>query len=241
MAYNSDNNSRYIAQNLGSVFGTNKAYTIGATDRKFKLAIASCVSNNGKQDWDFRNMTYVYLDHEDLNRLYMAAKNIYHIVINRELHPELKNKGGIWTADRCTFPLVAKSTGKKFGDVTVGVTADPVDKSKFTFAFSYTYNAKDEGQVKDSFVFIRSSGLAGNIVFSNAQNEQVHESMNEHLQFLDFILNVESLLRYGRLSIANQVSLMPSKSGNNGGGNSYGGKSKSGGNSDFGGGSDVPF
>jgi len=199
---NTNENRTFISQNLGSVFSTNKAYTIGATDRKFKLAIASCVNNNGKQDWDFRNMTYVLIDHEDLNRLYMAAKNIYHIVTARELHPELADKGGIWTADRCTFPLVAKSTGKKYGEITVGITADPVNKDKYTFAFSYTYSGKDGANIKDSFVFIRTSGMPGQMSFTDKSGNPVYETCNEHLQFMDFILNIESLLRYGRLSIA---------------------------------------
>lgn len=112
---------------------------------------------------------------------------------------------------------MAKSTGSKYGEFTVGITQDPVQKDKSTFAFSYSYqDMQSQAQIKDVFVFVRSTGLAGDIRYIGEDGTDIMTTHSDHWSFESFINNVEALLYWGRLSIAQQKAISMSHRGSGG-------------------------
>jgi hypothetical protein len=189
--------------------------------------------DSSETSWDFKNATAVLMSPDDLYRLYEASERMYQMHTKRLHDTSLIDQGGIYTCDKAVIPLIYGKTGTKFGEIVVGLTVDPEsDNGEKTFAIMYSYESNGSN-VQDSFVFKRYTKDEGDIIYQTSSGEAIETLHNDHWQFRGFINTIESFLRNGALSYANQTAYNWDGGKNNGGK----GNSKSKGYD----GDDIPF
>lgn len=252
----SENNGgkSYVTQSYGAVFGDNKAITLSIMNGKAKISIATCISNNGNQTWDWQNSSSVLIDFEDLNKFLSACKTMAHIYVATKRDPSLASINPLYNTVQIRMPLIAKSNGTIYGELSVGFVPDPKSATEKTFGIKYVYQGKNNAETKDWYIFRRSVGAESELQFKDTNGLELHTSHQEHLQFANFIRNIEAMVSIGKVSFGLQQGIKYSlgngnRGGHSNGGNSggYGGYGSSGGNSgsDSAGGNDsnddIPF
>lgn len=246
-----ENGKTFITQQYDSVFGKNKAYSLGISNGKVRFSITTGVTNNGKQNWDFRNATGINMDFEDLNKFLSMCKTLAHIFVACRRDSSIKLTNPLYNTTCLRMPLVAKSNGSVFGELTVALVPDPDFQNELTFGVKYVYVSKDGVETKDYFIFRRSAGAESEIQFKDGSGMDIHVSHNEHLQFANFIRMLESILTQSRVTFGLQKAIKfdSNKDRKSGGSGSYGGYSNSSGGESSGGSSsggddnmdDIPF
>jgi uncharacterized membrane protein YgcG len=230
MAYggnNGQNKGPFLAIDLGLVFGDNKAYRMSIQkNSKVRLEIFNPTINaDGSASWDFvRGKVGITLNWNDVHKLYLASKElvkIYNIVKSGKVDLE-DPKNAVLKTKIMRIPLVAPSTGEAYGEIQVGLKPDPKIPNEETFSFAFSTRLKDGSTFHESFIFRRTNNLMGLFEYSDG-NKKIHESYSVHLEFTDFIEQLESIVRFGRMAFGLYSSLLFTKS--SGGGSSHGGSS----------------
>jgi hypothetical protein len=166
------------------------------------------------------------ISHRDTYRLYLAAKELVKIytAVKSGKIDLTKPENKVYTTKQIRIPLVAKPMNNVYGAMTIGIVPDPKYPNEETFAFGIEAVRKDGTKESDSYVFSRTNTVDGLFEYSNG-NEKIHESQNCHMEYADFILQLESIVKNGRLLIGHLAFGRSSKSG----GGSPGGYNGSGG------------
>lgn len=220
----SENSKTYVTQSYGAVFGDNKAITLSIMNGKAKISIASSIPNNGKQTWDWQNSSSILIDFEDLNKFLSACKTMAHVFVATKRDPSLPAINPIYNTTQIRIPLLAKSNGNIYGELSVGFVPDPRSATEKTFGIKYVYQGKNNAETKDWYIFRRSTGPESELQFKDANGLDLHTSHQEHLQFANFIRNIEAMVSIGKVSFGLQQGIKYSigSGGNRNGGGSYG-------------------
>ena len=203
MSYNENGNGsskQTVYENYGTVFNGDRAYSLGMSNNKFRIAIAKQLQNNGNPAWDFKNQTGISLDFNDLYRLYMAACQIARLYIAIRKNPSLINSGNIYNATNVRIPLVAKSTGNIYGSIQVGFVFGEDKSEPPTFYIQYDYKSvKDESEVKDYYYFRKAIGNEGAMEFCDAHGNVIQSTQTYQLDFANFITALEAALKHAKM------------------------------------------
>ena len=222
MAFNNENKSFSVFENYGTCFGDGKAYSIGRSNNKFRISIASQIKNNGNPQWDFKNQTGISVDSDDLYRILLAAKQL--TAIHNQIRTAMMTGGDLksdpmYSVRQIRLPLVAKATGVPFGDFIVGMRPSNDDPTKFVFYIQYKYQSKDGAEISDYFYFRRSIGAEGTMIYCNENGIELKQTHTEQLQFANFIQIVENAVKLGTMIQGLHTALKYSSSGYNRNGN----------------------
>ncbi len=230
MAYGDSGNNRgpLVILDLGTTFTNDKAYKISIQNNyKFRIStITPKINPDGSRAWDFKTgISGITISWRDMCRVHLAAQEMLKIYLRRHSGKWDKNdpKQAVFATKSIKIPLTAAISGNMYGDITIGCV--PIDNSGDieTFGFSYTTTGKDGNVTKDSFMFPRCDACNGVFEYYDGQNK-IHESHASHLDFTDFIYQLESCVKYGKLTYGQFSSGKFSRSGggdyNGGGGGS---------------------
>ena len=204
MSYNENGNGgsqkTTIYENYGTVFNGERAYSLGMSNNKFRIAIAKQLRNNGNPSCDFKNQTGISLDFNDVYRLYLASCQIARLYVAIRKNPSLINSNPVYTTTFVRVPLVAKSTGNIYGSIQVGFQFGEDKTEPPTFYIQYEYKSpKDDAEVKDYYYFRKAIGNEGVIEFCDSHGNVTTSTQTYQLDFANFIITLESALKSGRL------------------------------------------
>lgn len=204
MSYNNDNgsgnNKQTVFENYGTVFNGDRAYSLGMSNNKFRIAITKQLKNNGNPAWDFRNQTGISLDFNDLYRLYLASCQIARLYIEVRKHPELIGTNPMYSATFIRIGLVAKSTGNVYGSIQVGFQYGEDKSEPPQFYIQYQYKSpKDDSEVKDYYYFRKSIGNEGIMEFCDSHGNVVQTAQTYQLDFANFITALEEALHTAKM------------------------------------------
>jgi len=194
----------FLNVDLGTTFTrAGKAYKLSITNNyKFRIQVTTAKQEaDGTKKWDFlHNSTTLVLSWNDMYRLYMAATEMAKIYVARTSGKidltDPKNK--VYTTKSIRLPLVSGATGAIYGEIIVGVCQDPNSRGEETFAFSYSTTNKSNETTRDSIIFDRAQGNDGIFEYNDGPTK-IHESFNTNLGFTDFVTQLESCVKFGKI------------------------------------------
>jgi SNF2 family DNA or RNA helicase len=179
---------------MGAVFGNGKAYTLGISNNKFRLSIASLVG----EQWDFRNQTGISIDHEDLNRIISACEDIVRIMMGIKQSSTIPPESML-NVRHIQVPLVAKLSNIEYGKFIVGITDDAEHDMAFYIQYNY-HQQKTNQDIEDYFIFKKTQGLESELQYFNANKEVIRKTNHKYLMFANFLTSLNALHRYGKMN-----------------------------------------